>query len=583
MLSCLLSCSKQDEVTFQESKYTFSTFYNDRYFDSNNEEVSMDIALASHAMALATFNGDPDYTKRSYFLRDLWNKENFKDIRMNGSFYERPGTDTIGFGLANKKISLYGGSYTLIAIAVRGGFYEGEWTSNLTIGEENNAKGFDDASSMVIEGLQKYIADYRLSGHLKFWISGFSRAAITSNMTAGKILNMYKDGIYLSDGVNYTEDDVYAYCFEPPMGVDATLEEAASSLYKGIHNFLNYNDVVPLVAPYQWGFVRYGKDHYYPDRLTDIYFDSSEREKLITYYHFTYGADSFTKYTVDEWKFFNVGENVAKENNLAIDSIHPSLGRFLHALVESLAINGIGNRSNYSPVIESGIRKLLEAVMGYSNEIEGINLGSLVNIIFEYAFIRTLLNNLLEGNAAQFAIDIEPLFLQIFGANEDNIEAVKYLYADNFGFFIALGNCLKGRQDLATQLLYRDNAMGLIIGHIPELSYAFLSCCNPRILGDRACKFSDGSYQTFHIDNPGNVTIYEKNLGKNVFLYADGVMQSDCLSAERYADGSIDVYLPYNGDYQYECSSGSISLYDVHPLKGDSVISENMPLSGEIA
>ena len=81
------SCSHSEKISFQCSDYTFETYYDDSYFMSDNSEVSQEIALASHAMALATFNGDEDYTKRSYYLRDLWKKEGFDVIWFNESFY----------------------------------------------------------------------------------------------------------------------------------------------------------------------------------------------------------------------------------------------------------------------------------------------------------------------------------------------------------------------------------------------------------------------------------------------------------------------------------------------------------------
>lgn len=133
-------CNSTNKITFQANGSTFETYYDDSFFHSDNAELNTDIALASHAMALATFNGDEDYSQRSNYLRDLWKKEGFEKISMNKSFYERPGTDTIGFGIASKKIQLLGGYFTLIAVAVRGGNYEGEWTSNVTVGEEGDSK-----------------------------------------------------------------------------------------------------------------------------------------------------------------------------------------------------------------------------------------------------------------------------------------------------------------------------------------------------------------------------------------------------------------------------------------------------------
>ena len=581
LLVTATGCNSTNKITFEANGSTFETYYDDSFFHGNNAEFNADIALASHAMALATFNGDEDYSQRSKYLRDLWKKEGFEKISMNKSFYERPGTDTIGFGIASKKIQLLGGYFTLIAVAVRGGNYEGEWTSNVTVGEEGDSKGFSEASAQVIQGIGEFIHDYKIKGHIKIWISGYSRAGITSNLTAGNILKNLDNPDYLSNKVSYTENDIYAYCFEPPLGVFTGVEEASSYLFKGIHNFINYNDLVPLVAPSEWGFTRYGTDHYYPDRLTDIYFDATEREKLLSYYHFMYGAEKFARYTVDEWKFFNVGGEKAIENNLPVDSVNPSLGRFARDFIHLLANISpspelFPGRMFYSMALETGIRDLLEAVLGYNEDIDGINMSNLINIIFEYTFIQNIINELSDGDMSAFAQDMLPLFLQLFGANETNIDIIKGLYDEMYYFFLFFGGIFRNRQDIVSQLVYRDNAMNMIIGHIPELSYAFLSCCNERIMGDRVCNFNDGTYEILHIQNPTSFSLLETNLEKNVFMYEEGKMTSDCLSAERFADGSINIYLPKNGHYEYVGDVDSISLHNVDSYSEITPINESL-------
>ena len=573
-----IGCSKSDKITFKSGDFEFETYYNDKYFLLDNRELHEEIALASHAMALATFNGNKDYSLRGTYLKQLWKAEHFENMWLNEGFYNKPETDSIGYGIASKKIQ----DFTLLAIAVRGGNYDAEWASNLTIGAEGDAQGFNEASDKVVAGLIRFIDVYQITGHVKVWISGYSRAAITSNMTAGKLLNRINANNLTSKNVSCTADDIYAYCFEPPMGVQVPLEEARSDLYHGIHNFINYNDPVPLVAPYEWGFTRYGTDHYYPDRLNDIYFDESEREKIITLYHFTYGAQNFAHYSVDEWKFFDVGEEYAKENNLPRESVNPSQGRFVHAFIHELANTGIQSRENYANFVQKGVRDIMAAVMGANSKIEKIDLKNLVQIIFEYDFIKTLIMELEEDQGPQFAMDVEMLFLQIFGANKDNFEEVKNLYEENFMFFNMFAEAFKIRKDIMTQLLFRDNAMGIIIGHMPEVSYSFLSSCDSRFMGKKACKFNDGTYDVLHIEKPTSFTLIEKNIKKEVFSYKDGVMKSSHLAAEKMADGSIDVYLPRNGEYEYISDSLGLSLGVVDPLQGETITNTNLPLKGEI-
>ena len=572
-----VGCSKSDKISFQCDDFKFDTYYNDSYFYLDNHEVHQEIALASHAMALATFNGNKDYALRSNYLRDLWQKEKFEHIWMSDSFYKKPETDSIGFGIASKKIE----DFTLLAVAVRGGNYDAEWTSNLTLGPDGNAQGFDEASDHVIEGLTSFITNHEITGRIKIWISGYSRAAITSNMTAGKILYRMSQSDLIDKNVSYTSDDIYAYCFEPPMGVMLPLEEVRGDLYHGIHNFLNYNDFVPLVAPYEWGFTRYGTDHYYPDRLNDIYFDESEREKIITLYHFSYGAQNFADYTVDSWKFFDVGEARAKPDNLPRESINPSQGRFSRALIHELALTGIESRKSYYAFVQEGMREIMAAVMGANDKIEKIDLKNLVKIVFEYDFIKSLIMEIEEGQTSQFAMDAQMLFLQMFGANEENFDEVQQLYTDNFVFLNLFAKAFAIRKDVMTQLLFRDNAMGIAIGHMPEVSYSFLSACDTRFLGKDACKMNDGTYQILHIQQPTSFTLVEKNLKKEVFSYKEGVMKSSHVSAEKFADGSIDIYLPKNGSYEYICDSLGLSLGAIDPVKGELDTNIVLPMQGE--
>ena len=574
ILFTAVGCSPTDKISFRSDDFVFDTYYNDSYFRLDNKEVHEEIALASHAMALSTFRGGKDYSNHSEYLKDLWKKEGFKNISINNDFFIKPNTDTIGFGMAEKTVD----DFTLIAIAVRGGNYDGEWASNFTIGEVGNATGFDEASDKVVAGLDEYVGEYKITGHVKIWISGYSRAAITSNMTAGKLLNRLANNETKDQSYYYTADDIYAYCFEPPMGVAISLNDARDELYHGIHNFLNYNDLVPLVAPYEWGFVRYGTDHYYPDRLTDIYFDASEREKILSLYHFTNGAEKFAEYSVDKWKFFDIGEKKCAENNLPRNSIHPSQGRFLRTLIHEVATRGFETREIYYNSIQDGLRNLFAAIFGINPKIPEIDFSSIVDIIFEYDIIKTLFLELENGDSAEFALDIQMLFLQIFGADDNSFDAIRTLYQSNINLFYLFADSFTVRKDILSQLLYRDNALGIAIGHMPEVSYTFLSSCDSRFYGDNKCKFNDGSYYTLHLDKPISFTLLEKNLKKAVFEFRDGEMISDVLSAEQYADGSIDIYLPKNGAYEYISNVSGITLTNVDPVAGESIIEKSFAL-----
>ena len=68
-------------------------------------------------------------------------------------------------------------SSRLIACAIRGLGYETEWAGNFTMGEKDEHQGFQDAAHKVISFLQEYSkSNPQISGNVKLWITGFSRA-----------------------------------------------------------------------------------------------------------------------------------------------------------------------------------------------------------------------------------------------------------------------------------------------------------------------------------------------------------------------------------------------------------------------
>lgn len=578
----LSSCSGKAMISFASASKTFKTMYDDSYFLLDNGTYHEEISLASYAASMASIKTTGDYENRSSYLLDLWKKEGFSNFYISQNYKEEPGLDSIGFAIASKQINCENQSFNLIAIAVRSGGYGAEWASNFTVGKTGNSQGFDDASNKVLAGILQYLSNNSIGGHTKFWLSGYSRGGATANMAAGKLLDTIEAG-ELNPSVNSTYEDVYAYCFEPPAGAFISQGQAEKELYQGVHNLLNFNDLIPLVAPYQWGFTRYGHDHYYPDRLTDIFFDKSERKKLISNYHFEAGGHEYTDYTVDKWQFTDPGADYAEIANLPRESLHPSLGRFMHGLMEEIN-KVIVDRETYSKLIESGLRAMFATTEGLNPELgdKPIDMGSIVNTISQYPFIRVLLLEILESNPASFILDSKFLFYELFNYNEKNAKAVEELYTMNFFTIYSFALAFNTRKDLALQLFNRDNLLGLIQCHYTELNYSFTKSCDTRLYGKKACKLNDGSYRILHVKNPSSFTIYESQLKKNIFTFANGKMSSDCVSAERMANGDIDIYLPNNGLYTYQGESESISLTKMTAKGMETGFLSNLPLTGTL-
>lgn len=576
LLPLLLSAScssKNEKVYFEMEGAEHETYYSDDYFFLNNKELHEEIAHVSGALEFTCFDGTKDYQNRYKKPKKFWKSIGFSNIYFNPAFINKPTSHSIGYGIASKTIHNDGGTYTLISTMVRGSDYEAEWISNITIGVEGNAQGFDEAATEVKRGIEEYIINNNITGNVKFWITGYSRAAATANMTAAKIIDNK------IPNVNYSDKDMYCYAYETPMGALVSVDEARSDKYLGIHNFINYNDLVPLVAPSRWGMTRYGTDHYFPDRLNDIYFEAGVREKMVMQYHFNKRESGSGDYVIDDWKFFDVGERLAEVNNLPRESIHPSMGRSVHLLFDYLSGRIVEEpmltRESYYVLAEGGLTELFEIFFGLSEDFEELKIADVINVIFSSPLFNMLLDDLQDGRIDDFMADALSLMTSILIPKNEN-RAVIDLYDKNAYFLNALATTFILRKDLCAQFLYKGNLMGIISPHLLALDFPFVEACDTRFMGKDACSYNDGSYYILRVTNPSELYIYENNLKTNVFDYSYFEMKSNYLSAEKYYDGRIDVYLPKNGSYKITGNYNDLSLINVDPMLGESLVQEGL-------
>lgn len=253
-------------------------YYSDGYFADEPSVYNDSLATMSMSVAVASFNAlrddfDEDmhnggYANRFRNIKMLLSDIGFADadIQVSESYTQKPEKDSIGSIIAAKEIILDGNSYILLPVVVRGGVYESEWVSNVTIGSSGEAEGFSNAATQVMGELSRFIESNPsfdiesalAEGRVKFWVVGFSRGGATANLTAKRLTDIYSD----------TGNDVFAYTFEAPKGgLDSeVLKESWTyeGKYLNIHNIINAGDLVPYIAPEQMGFKRYGVDHYVP-------------------------------------------------------------------------------------------------------------------------------------------------------------------------------------------------------------------------------------------------------------------------------------------------------------------------------
>ena len=579
---CLQSCGESEGLSFHSNveDHVFPTLYDDSCFALDNAAYHQEIALPSYATAMASIRSDCDYESRSGFVLELWEKEGFSSFFVSDSFKEKPTLDSIGYAIAHKEIDLDGERCHLIAIAIRSGAYEGEWANNITIGSEGDATGVSGCANVVYEGLLSYLEKEAYSGRTKFWLSGYSRGGSVANLLSGTLIDALEDGGFPSK-IKAGKKDVYAYCFEAIACANNPDIDPRGERYQGVKNLLNFNDLIPHVIPHAWGFSRYGEDLYYPDRLTDIRFSFGVRRTMLNHYRYEEGGHKYTPYTVDDWKFYDVGEATAKENNLPRESVFPSIGRFARAVVQ-----GISNtiyRQIYAGLIEGGLRNLIAALVGLNPDIgeQPIAASGALNLINDFPFLRGLFFELVKGDAGSFAADMRFFLYKLFGANEKNYGAIKDLCSQNFFLFALVSAAFLGRRDIGMQFFSRDNLAKLFQCHYTELNYSFTRSCDKRIYGEEACELNDGSYYLLHVEKAEAITLVENTYGK-VFSLQGGKMESLALSAERLNDGSVNIYLPKNGDYSYSCHGTSVRLSEVDSLGDEHPLKEDMPQSGRI-
>ena len=220
--------------------------YSDALFRKPSTSFSEDLAKASLGLMVSAFYCKDEGLEPQF--ETFLSGAGFQDIYTFG-YDQETSKDTLAGIIGWKQVD----DFILIAAAPRGSGYEKEWAGNLEVGSEERHVGFNRGAQIMERELLSYIENHNLSGKKKLWLSGFSRAAAVSNLTAADMIN---SGSF---------DDIYAYLF----GVPRTTKAPDHADYKGIYNICGKNDPVPQVPTEHWGYYRYGQDLFTPSCETD--------------------------------------------------------------------------------------------------------------------------------------------------------------------------------------------------------------------------------------------------------------------------------------------------------------------------
>ena len=247
-------------LTTQKNR-TMEVRFNPNWFKKRASAYSHDLAKASLGLATSAFrpkqSQTEDISSADMNLNHFLTEAGFSDLRSD-DYDKDPNMYTVSTVLGHQKIGKDDEAFELIAVGVCGQGYIDEWESNFSIGDGDVHDGFSRSSQLIFDRIFGYIASEHLHGPFKVWISGFSRAAAISNLTAKRLV----------DSNMFDEDTVFAYTFATPR----TARNVDIGNYTNIFNIVGKTDPVPNVPFADWGYDRYGITLYTPCQQTDSNF-----------------------------------------------------------------------------------------------------------------------------------------------------------------------------------------------------------------------------------------------------------------------------------------------------------------------
>ena len=228
------------------------------WFRNDARIYNHDLAKLSLGLATSAFRPESPLSKKSqpadYNLRAFLEQAGFDHLRSD-DYDKNPSKYTVSTVMGHQTIGDGEDSFELIVIGICGQGYADEWESNLSVGTGKNPTGFSSAAHLVYDRVFGYISENHLKGKMKVWLSGFSRAAAVSNITAS----------LLSDSDTFSQENVFAYTYATPM----TVRDTEPKLYENIFNICGKMDPVTNIPFADWGYSRYGITFHTPALETD--------------------------------------------------------------------------------------------------------------------------------------------------------------------------------------------------------------------------------------------------------------------------------------------------------------------------
>ena len=488
--------------------------YSDAYFAGDAHVYDPSLSTMSLALEMSSWSSldEENWVNKSANARDLLADVGFVDYAQNEFWNDAPTVESIGVVAAHKNLP----DATLIALAVRGGGYFSEWGSNVLVGAADEHTGFATARDNVLSFLNGYIADCGITGRVKLWLVGFSRGGAVANMTAG----------YLNDhglaAASLVPADLYCYTFEAPQGV---MEERAGTDadYGNIHNIINPNDIVPLVAPDDWGFSRYNQTSHLLPAITTAHYAGAREQMLKHYARILEGVEALdhdkAAYNIAEyaktlemkinWLSFLPGGDPFIELQL-VDNTHLPQSVMLVESVSAL-VEAARSRDHFHADIEADISTLL-------GEMLGANKGTTLS-----DYIQALGAALTENDYASLIYALEPIVqlnIKPFDERMDEVAArLKTIIPQPEGYKDIVGTVGSLAEIMATMLVEDPQAVlnlvlslsntNLIQAHYAEVTMAWLRTEDPNFTDTPFTASVPEAMRVVRVNCPVNLMVYD--------------------------------------------------------------------------
>lgn len=434
--------------------------YSDKFFNIDGTKFDRHMALLSLNAAQMSLDTKRRGTniESSRDLREFLTDNGFVDFEINDDYKNHiEDYDTAGVACARKTMKDGGKTYTVLAVIPRGATEPNEWPATLKttdhLNDSDDSAGYIECKKKMIDFTKYYIDKYKISGDLKIWTTGFSRAAAFTNLFAADLVDFPHSTLETvgNKHINLERKNIHCYCFGTPQAT--TNEECRDSRYDCIHNVCGRGDIMGNFPFTTAAFDRYGQDHDYildiagvdPDKDPDKY-QAKKAEMLAylenfsrsTYRLMTQGQDpdGYTPYSIDAEALINEGQMVfipdensylPKERGAYIDSIVETMGR----IEAAGSVSGDNIRNGYFSNYQDSAIDFMAVLMNYNFSPDAI-MGSESGIPMLLGMYVTVLADKCKVEFdINLAAETENAFNQLARAIEDENGNVKEQYAAN--------------------------------------------------------------------------------------------------------------------------------------------------------